>query len=197
MSTKREAQVKRKTTETNIQLTWDLDGTGKAQIQTGIAFLDHMLQLFALHGLFDLKITARGDLDVDYHHTVEDVGICLGTAFKEALGSGQGITRYASGLIPMDESLCQMAIDISNRPYFSFSNPFACEKVGGFDLELIKEFFIAFVNNAKITLHISILSGENSHHIAESCFKAFGVLLDEATQLDKRKKRIPSTKGVL
>lgn len=193
----RQAGMTRKTNETNIDLHFQIDGSGQSTIQTGIPFFDHMLHLFVVHGLFDMKLKAVGDIDVDGHHTVEDIGICLGSAFREALGDGTGICRYASGLIPMDEALCQIAIDISNRPYLAFHSQFALEKVGTFDLELVKEFFTAFVNNARVSLHIQILSGENMHHIAESCFKAFGIILDRATQLDPRKSNIPSTKGVL
>jgi len=194
----REATQLRKTKETDIQLTLILDGKGDTLIKTGIGFFDHMLTLFAVHGLFDLSIQAKGDLEVDDHHTVEDIGICLGLAFREAIGNGAGINRYASGIFPMDESLCQIAVDISNRPYLGFKIDFPFEKTGRFDMQLVKEFFQAFVTNAKISLHIQVLTGENMHHIAESCFKACGVVLDQATQLDPRKNQlIPSTKGVL
>ncbi|MFA5878960.1 MAG: imidazoleglycerol-phosphate dehydratase HisB [Candidatus Margulisiibacteriota bacterium] len=193
----RMAKVLRKTSETDIELEFNLDGTGKSQINSGIPFFDHMLILFAKHGLFDLTIKAKGDIQVDFHHTVEDIGIALGEAFKKALGDCYGINRYASGLCPMDESLAQIALDISGRPFLSFKPENIKGKTGEFDFELIKEFLTAFVNNAKITLHIDVLNGDNLHHIAESCFKGLGVILDQATQIDARKKSIPSTKGII
>jgi len=193
----REAKINRNTKETKISLTLNLDGQGKADINTGIPFLNHMLELFTKHGLFDLIINAKGDIDVDYHHTVEDIGICLGSAFQQALGTGKSITRYSSGLIPMDEALTQIAIDISGRPYLSFIAENLIGKTGDFDIDLLKEFFLAFVNNAKLTLHLQVLAGDNLHHIAESCFKGVGIKLDEATKIDNRKSDIPSTKGNL
>lgn len=193
----RKAQIKRHTNETQVQLTLNIDGSGKTAIQTGVSFFDHMLNLMAVHGLFDLDIQAKGDLDVDFHHTVEDVGICLGQALREALGDARGIQRYASGLLPMDESLCQMAIDISNRPHLTFIADFPKAKVGAFDVELAQEFFVALVNNARITLHVNVLQGTNLHHMMEACFKALGVYLSQALAVNPRKTGVPSTKGVM
>ncbi len=193
----RNGKINRKTSETDVNLQFTLDGSGQSSCQTGIPFLDHMLDLFATHGLFELTVEANGDLDVDFHHTTEDIGICLGLAFKEALGDAKGIYRYASGAIPMDESLCQMAIDISNRPHLSFNADLAKGKVGDFDVELVEEFFNAFVSNARVSLHIDIVAGTNLHHMIEACFKAFGVILDRATRHDPLKKGVPSTKGIL
>ena len=197
MSKKRVGTITRNTAETKINLQFDIDGDGQSTIDTGIGFFDHMLTLFAKHGLFDLTVKVDGDLDVDGHHSVEDVGICLGLAFRDAVGDAVGINRYASVIIPMDEALCQTAIDVSNRPALSMKHNFDKEKVGQFDSELVEEFFNAFVNNARINLHIDMLKGSNLHHKIEACFKAFGVCLDQATQLDPRKKGVPSTKGVL
>ncbi|RAP30780.1 imidazoleglycerol-phosphate dehydratase HisB [Candidatus Marinamargulisbacteria bacterium SCGC AG-414-C22] len=194
---KRQASIERNTKETQIKLTFAIDGEGKAAVATGVGFFDHMLDLFSKHGLFDLDLSVTGDLEIDAHHTVEDVGICLGQAFQQALGTGKGINRYASAIIPMDESLCQIAIDVSNRPALGFNHNFEKDKVGEFDSELVEEFFNAFVNNARINLHIDMLKGTNLHHKIEACFKAFGVCLDRATQRDPRKKDIPSTKGIL
>lgn len=193
----RVGKVSRKTNETQIDLTFKLDGTGKSKIKTDIPFFDHMLDLFTKHGIFDLDLNVKGDIDIDFHHSVEDTGICLGQAFREALGDSKGITRYASGLIPMDEALCQVAVDISNRPHLTFNYDAPKSKVGEFDIELAEEFFIAFVNNARITLHLDIIRGRNLHHIIEGCFKGLGIILDRATILDPRKAGIPSTKGIL
>jgi len=193
----RKASITRKTNETDITLDFAIDGAGTAIINTGIPFFDHMLNLFAKHGMFDLDLQMRGDIDIDYHHSVEDVGICLGQTFREALGNASGIQRYASGLIPMDEALCQMAVDISNRPVLVFDYAFPKTKIGTFDAELVEEFFQAFVSNARLSLHVKILAGSNLHHISESCFKALGIILDQATQIDPRKTGVPSTKGVL
>ena len=197
MTTPREHDIERETNETAIYLSLNVDGKGESSINTGIGFFNHMLELFSKHGLFDLTVKVKGDLDVDFHHTVEDVGICLGQAFHAALGDNKGITRYASVTVPMDEALCQCAIDISNRPHLSFSHTLTQEKVGTFDSELIDEFFQAFVNNARITLHLNLLAGSNTHHKIEACFKALGLCLDMATQLNPRKPGIPSTKGLL
>ena len=197
MSKKRTATVKRKTKETEISLTLNLDGSGKNSINTGIGFFDHMLDLFSTHGLFDLSVSVKGDLEIDGHHSVEDVGICLGEAFRTALGDARGINRYASGLYPMDEALCQIALDISNRPHLTFKADFAKTSVGTFDTELVEEFFNAFVNNGRITCHISYLYGQNLHHMIEGSFKGFGQCLDWATCINPRKKDVPSTKGVL
>ncbi len=194
----RTRSISRKTSETDIQLTLNVDGTGQSQIQTGAPFFDHMLTLFARHGLFDLEVSVLGDLDVDYHHSVEDVGICLGQAFREAIGDAKGITRYASGAIPMDETLCQVAIDVSNRAFLSFNAEFPKAKIGEFDAELVSEFFQAFVSHSRVTLHLDLIRGENLHHMSEACFKALGVVLSRALSIDPRKsEQIPSTKGVL
>ncbi len=193
----RKADKKRKTAETNIELILNIDGKGKSDINTGIGFMDHMLTLLAKHGLFDIKLKCKGDLDVDFHHTVEDIGIVLGTAFKEALGTKEGIRRYSDKYTPMDESLCLVVIDISGRPHLSFNVNFEKDKVGVFDTELIKEFFLAFVNTCGMTLHIKKVYGENTHHIIEAVFKGFGRTLDEATQIDSRIDGILSTKGVI
>lgn len=197
MNQSRQHSIKRETKETSIELDLTIDGQAKSNIHTGIGFFDHMLDLFTNHGLFNLNVTVKGDLHVDFHHSVEDVGICLGIAFKEALGDCKGITRFANVLVPMDEALCQCAIDICNRPFLGFVHNFDKEKVGDFDAELVEEFFNAFVNNARISLHLNILKGTNTHHKIESCFKALGQCLDKATQFDIRKSDIPSTKGIL
>jgi len=193
----RRSTVNRETNETKVELALNIDGDGSSTINTGIPFFDHMLDLFSKHGLFDLNLVVKGDLEVDYHHTVEDIGICLGNAFREALGDAKSINRYASGSIPMDESLCTIAVDISGRAYLSFNADIKPAKVGEFDVELTKEFFNALVSNARITLHLDLVRGENSHHIIESCFKGLGVVLDRATSLDTRKTGVPSTKGIL
>ncbi len=192
---KRTATITRDTKETSVSLEINLDGSGKSSIDTGIPFFNHMLELLTYHSEFDISIQSKGDIDVDFHHTVEDIGICLGQCFKEALKDGKGIARYASGLIPMDEALCQIAIDISNRPHLNFNCNFPKTKVGSFDIELAEEFFNAFCTNARITLHISLLSGTNLHHMIEACFKAFGIHLNKATSIQTN--RIPSTKGLL
>jgi imidazoleglycerol-phosphate dehydratase len=194
---KRNATIRRKTGETDIDLSFTLDGSGQSDINTGIAFFDHMLDLFTKHGHFDLNLTLNGDLAVDYHHSVEDAGICLGQAFKEALGDARGIQRYASGLIPMDEACCEMALDISNRPMLIFDCDLPKTKVGTFDVELVEEFFNAFVSNARVTLHIRIIRGTNLHHIIEACFKAFGRILGAASTQIPGRNDIPSTKGML
>jgi len=194
----RTSEINRKTKETDISLSLNLDGTGKSEINTGVGFFDHMLTLFASHGMFDLVVNCKGDLEVDAHHTVEDVGICLGKAFAEALGDMKGIKRYADKTIPMDESLVLVAVDISGRPYLSLNLEVPAKKVGNFDTELVSEFFLSFVRNAKLTLHINKLAGRNTHHIIEGCFKAFGRTMDEATCFDPRREGVlPSTKGVL
>jgi imidazoleglycerol-phosphate dehydratase len=194
----RKATIKRKTKETDINLTWNLDGKGTNKINTGIPFFDHMLQLFSAHGLFDLDLKVKGDIEVDFHHTVEDVGICMGQAYREAIDNAKGITRFASCIIPMDETLCQIAIDVSGRPYFEWNRDSVESKNGVFNGELAEAFFSAFVDNARITLHIDLLRGKNLHHMLEACFKAFGICLDQATMFDDRKKgAIPSTKGIL
>jgi len=193
----RKASITRKTNETDIQLSFSIDGTGKNAIDTGVPFLDHMLDLFSKHGLFDLELTVKGDTEIDDHHTVEDIGICLGQALKEALGDSKGITRYASVNLPMDEALAEVAMDLCNRPTLCFSYEFEKPKVGSFDTELVLEFFNAFANNSRLALHIDVRRGLNVHHIIEAIFKGVGVCLDRATQIDPRKDSVPSTKGVL
>ncbi len=194
----RTAAVKRDTAETQISLAINLDGTGKAEIATGIGFLDHMLTLLARHSLIDMTIAAKGDLEVDDHHTAEDIGIALGQAFKEALGDKKGITRYADCLMPMDETLTRVAVDISGRPFLVFRTAFPTQKIGTFDSELVREWFQAFTMNAGLTLHIETLYGANSHHIAESCYKGLARVLRQSVAVDARMKdRVPSTKGTL
>jgi len=187
----------RTTNETEIDISLSVDGAGKSDIATGVGFLDHMLTLWAVHGLFDLKIKARGDVHVDYHHTVEDVGICLGMAFARALGDLKGIRRYGFQILPMEEALATVAIDICKRPYLVFNVAFPTEKVGAFDTELVEEFLRAVVVNSGITLHVNVEYGKNSHHISEAVFKALGRAMDKATLLDMRVKGVPSSKGKL
>lgn len=194
----RKFDVKRKTAETDIELSLNIDGKGNSEINTGCGFLDHMLTLFARHGRFDLKVKCVGDVNVDYHHSVEDIGICLGQAFCAALGDMKGIYRYGNIILPMDEALVLCAVDISGRPHLEYGLEIPTQKVGDFDCELAYEFFIAFVRNSKMTLHIKSLAGTNSHHIIEGAFKAFGRTLDAATKINSEyKDEIPSTKGVL
>lgn len=194
----RESKIERKTFETDISLSLNIDGTGKSVINTGIGFLDHMLTLFAKHGRFDMEITCKGDTYVDFHHSAEDIGIVLGKAFREALGDMRGINRYADIMLPMDETLVLGAVDISGRSYLVFDVEFTSQKIGDFDTELVKEFFEAFASNAGITLHIKKIHGGNSHHIAEACFKAAARIMGKACEVDERfKNEIPSTKGVL
>src|ERR671927_714862 len=194
----RSASVSRRTAETDVNVSIALDGTGRAEISTGVGFLDHMLELFARHGLFDLTVKVTGDLHVDQHHTTEDTGIALGQAFLQALGDKKGIARYADVHLPMDETLTRVAVDVSGRPFLVFRTTFPTEKVGAFDTELVREFFQAFAMNAGLTLHIETLYGENSHHIAESCFKGLARALRQAVAVDPREgERIPSTKGAL
>lgn len=194
----RTSEIKRATAETDISLTINLDGTGKSEIETGCGFLDHMLTLFARHGRFDLNITCQGDTYVDDHHTVEDIGIALGKAFKEALGDKKGITRYGSTVLPMDESLILSAVDLSGRGYLGYALEIPTEKVGTFDTELVEEFFLGFIRNAECTLHIRQLAGSNSHHIIEGAFKSVARSLKAAVAIDASyADEIPSTKGVL
>ncbi len=198
MNAARRAEIARTTSETDIRLSLDLDGTGRAEIATGVGFFDHMLTALARHGMLDLTVTARGDLHIDDHHTVEDVGIVLGQAVRRALGDKRGIRRYGSALIPMDEALAEAAIDISGRPFLAWSVPFQREKIGTFDTELVEEFFRAFAFNAGITLHVTLKAGTNAHHVAEGCFKALARALRMAVEPDPRAAgAIPSTKGVL
>jgi imidazoleglycerol-phosphate dehydratase len=194
----RKATVTRKTKETDIVVTVGLDGSGAASIASGIGFLDHMLEQLARHSLIDLAVKAKGDLHIDQHHTTEDIGIALGQALKEALGDRAGITRYADVNLPMDEALTRCAIDVSGRPYLVWKVNFTRAKIGDFDTELFREFFLAFAQNAGITLHVETLYGRNNHHIAETCFKAVARALRAAVALDPRQgKRVPSTKGTL
>ena len=194
----RTALIERKTKETEISVSLDLDGDGAGMVDTGIGFLDHMLDSFARHSAIDLKIKARGDLHIDFHHTTEDTGIVIGQAVKKALGNSKGIRRFGSALIPMDETLTRAAIDVSGRPYFVWKVSFTKPKLGDMDTELFKEWFQAFAQNAGVTLHIENLYGENNHHIAESCFKACARALREAVAIDQRiEDLIPSTKGAL
>lgn len=189
--------IERETKETKISMQLDLDGSGNSSVNTGIGFMDHMLTGFAKHGFFDLKVQAAGDLQVDCHHTVEDLGIVLGLAIKETLGDKVGIKRYGSFLLPMDETLVMCAIDLSGRPYFSFDCDFATERVGYFETQTVKEFFYAVSYAAGMNLHIKLISGENDHHKIEAMFKAFAKALDMATSFEPRSNDVLSTKGVL
>lgn len=194
----REATIERKTAETEIKLSLNLDGSGKAEIQSGIGFLDHMLTLFASHARFDLKLSCKGDTWVDDHHSAEDIGICLGQALREALGEKRGINRYGSFLLPMDEALIQVALDLSGRSCLCFGLEFPTEKIGTFDTELVEEFFEAFTRHALMNLHIRQLAGKNSHHIAEGAFKGVARALKEAVAIDPANGgAVPSTKGTL
>jgi imidazoleglycerol-phosphate dehydratase len=194
----RTGAVTRKTKETDVSVEVNLDGQGRAEVGTGIGFLDHMLDLLARHSRMDITVKAKGDLHIDQHHTTEDVGIALGQAVKQALGDMKGITRYADVHMPMDEALTRVAIDISGRPYLVFSAEFARDKVGAFDTELVEEWFRAFATNAGVTLHVACLYGSNDHHIAESCFKGLARALRVATSIDPRAAgEVPSTKGSL
>jgi len=194
----RSAAIKRKTGETDIAVSVALDGTGEAKIASGVGFLDHMLTLLARHALFDIEVSCKGDLEIDQHHSVEDIGIALGQAFKQALGNKKGITRYAHSYLPMDETLSRVAVDVSGRPFLVFKTEFAREKIGEFDTELVREWFQAFAINAGVTLHVETLYGDNAHHIAESCFKGLARALRSAVAIDPREEgRVPSTKGSL
>ncbi len=194
----RAASVSRRTNETDVQVSVALDGTGRAEVSTGVGFLDHMLELLARHALFDLEVKVTGDLHVDQHHTTEDAGIALGQAFLQALGDKRGVTRYADVSLPMDETLTRVAVDISGRAFLVFRTRFPTEKIGAFDTELVREWFQAFAMNAGITLHVETLYGENSHHVAESCFKGLARALRAAVAVDRREgDRVPSTKGTL
>lgn len=193
----RQADITRKTAETDVTLSLYLDGEGTSKIETGCGFLDHMLTLFARHGGFDIEISADGDTYVDYHHLVEDVGICLGLAFAEALGDLRGAARYGDIILPMDEALILAAVDLSGRGFFACELDLPAEKVGDFDTELTEEFFIAFARNGRLTLHVQQLAGKNSHHIIEGCFKAVSRAMKKAVFLEPGNNTIPSTKGVL
>jgi imidazoleglycerol-phosphate dehydratase len=191
------AEISRQTKETQIKLSLNLDGSGKGSIQTGVGFFDHMLDLLSRHSLIDLSVEAKGDLEVDAHHTVEDVGIVLGQALEKALGDKRGIYRYGWAIVPMDESLAQVAIDLSGRPAFVFNVKFKSESIGGFPVELVEEFLKAFCTNARMNLHVSVPYGTNNHHISEAIFKALAKALRQATSADPRNADVPSTKGSL
>ncbi|MDK2901864.1 MAG: imidazoleglycerol-phosphate dehydratase [Thermosediminibacterales bacterium] len=193
----RKGEIHRKTGETEIKVNMNLDGEGIGRINTPIPFLNHMLELFTKHSLFDLELTASGDVEVDFHHTVEDIGICLGKAFNKALGDKRGIKRFCSAFIPMDEALVLLAADISGRPFLKYDVSIPAERVGNFDTELVEEFFRAFVNSGNFTLHVRLIEGKNAHHIIEAVFKALGRVLSGAVELDSRIKGVPSTKGIL
>lgn len=189
--------ITRTTAETSINLDFAIDGSGQTDIKTGVGFFDHMLTAFTKHGLFDLKVECDGDIEVDQHHTVEDIGIVLGQAFNESIGTKEGINRYATVSTPMDEALATASIDISGRSFLVFNVEGLKDKVGDFDTELVEEFFHAFVSHSRVTLHINVAYGKNSHHIIEAVFKAFGRALDEASAINPKIKGIPSTKGLL
>jgi imidazoleglycerol-phosphate dehydratase len=193
----RSGTIERKTKETDIVVAVELEGSGKAEIETGMPFFNHMLDSFSRHGLFDIKIQARGDLEVDYHHTVEDVGLALGEAFKKALGDKHGIRRFGEASCPLDETLAKVVIDLSGRPYLSYNVKIRPGRVGSFDTDLPHEFYAAFTNQLGMNLHIDVIRGENPHHIIEACFKAFARAMDMATGFDERIRGVLSTKGSL
>jgi imidazoleglycerol-phosphate dehydratase len=193
----RSAAIARQTNETNIKLSLNVDGEGQSELISDVPFLNHMLDLFTKHGQFDLQVDAIGDVDIDDHHTVEDIGICLGQALLNALGDKKGIKRYASVTVPMDEALAQVIIDVSNRPHLEYRAQYPSEIVGSFHVELVHEFLWKFALEARITLHVIVHYGQNTHHMIEAVFKALGRALDEATAIDPRVKGVPSTKGVL
>jgi imidazoleglycerol-phosphate dehydratase len=191
------ATITRATRETAIELTLNLDGTGKTSVSTGIGFFNHMLELFGAHGLFDLEVKATGDLEVDFHHTVEDTGLTLGQALAEALGNKAGLRRYGAFYLPMDEALVRVVVDCSGRPFLRYEAPAGVEAIGQFPFQLVEEFLRAFAMQAKVTLHVDVLAGKDAHHIAEAIFKGLARALDQATQIDGRVQGIPSTKGAL
>ncbi len=198
MSSSRQAEIKRKTNETDVSIFLNIDGNGISEIDTGIPFLDHMLNQISSHGLFDLNIRAIGDTQIDDHHTNEDVGIALGKAFTKALGERKGINRFGHFFAPLDEALVQVTLDCSGRPHLSYDLKLKAPRIGNYDTELVREFFIAFVNNSGITLHINQIQGTNSHHIVEACFKAFSRAMRMASEIDiRRSGTIPSSKGML
>ena len=197
MSRSRTASIDRQTAETKIQLKLSIDGTGKSQIQTGVGFLDHMLTLLAKHGLFDLEINCQGDTHVDAHHTTEDIGICLGQALRQALGDKRGIQRYGYSVLPMEETLVTVSVDLSGRNYMVFNAPMNAAKIGDFDSELVEDFWYAFASNAMCNLHVLLHYGRNTHHIAEGIFKGAARALRSACSLDPRQEDVPSTKGTL
>lgn len=193
----RTASIERNTNETQIKLKLEVDGEGKAEIKTPVPFMNHMLDLWTKHGVFDLNIDANGDVDIDDHHTTEDIGICLGVAFKDALGDKKGIKRYGNAFVPMDETLAQVVVDLSNRPHLEFRAELPTAKVGTFDTELVHEFLWKFALESRMNLHVIVHYGTNTHHIIEAIFKALARALDEATTVDPRIKGVPSTKGML
>ncbi|MGM9926273.1 MAG: imidazoleglycerol-phosphate dehydratase HisB [Bacillus sp. (in: firmicutes)] len=193
----RKGKVERKTGETNIKLAYEIDGEGKSALDTGVPFMNHMLDLFAKHGHFNLEVDAKGDIDVDGHHTTEDIGICLGQAIVQALGDKKGIKRYGNAFVPMDETLAQVVIDLSNRPHLEFRAELPAQKVGTFDTELVHEFLWKLALEARMNLHVIVHYGKNTHHIIEAIFKALARALDEATMIDSRVKGVPSSKGML
>lgn len=193
----RSSQITRKTNETNIELYFSIDGEGKSHLDTGVPFLDHMLDLFTKHGQFDLTVKAVGDIEIDYHHTVEDIAICLGNVLREALGDKNGIKRYGNCFVPMDETLAQVVIDLSNRPHLEYRAQFPSQQVGQFPTELVHEFMSKLASEARMNLHVILHYGMNTHHMIEAIFKALGRALDEATIIDPRVKGVPSTKGKL
>jgi imidazoleglycerol-phosphate dehydratase len=198
MESSRQANVERITNETQIKLHFSIDGDGKSQLETSVPFLTHMLDLFTSHGKFNLAVDAKGDNEIDDHHTTEDIGICLGQALRVALGDKKGIKRYGNAFVPMDEALAQVVVDLSNRPHFEFhGGDFTSQKVGTFDTELVQEFLWKFALEARMNLHVIIHYGQNTHHMIEAVFKALGRALDEATLLDPRVVGVPSTKGML
>ncbi|MDQ0220024.1 imidazoleglycerol-phosphate dehydratase HisB [Peribacillus cavernae] len=193
----RVANIERNTNETNIKLDFSIDGEGTSSIETGVPFMTHMLDLFTKHGHFDMTVDAKGDIEVDGHHTTEDIGICLGQALVKALGDKKGIRRYGNAFVPMDEALAQVVVDLSNRPHLEFRASFPSQKVGCFDTELVHEFLWKLALEARMNLHVIVHYGQNTHHMIEAVFKALGRALDEATSIDPRVKGIPSTKGML
>ncbi|MCA0991652.1 imidazoleglycerol-phosphate dehydratase HisB [Pseudalkalibacillus hwajinpoensis] len=197
MSEERKSSISRETSETSINLSFGVDGSGKTDLQTGVPFLTHMLDLFTKHGKFDLAIAANGDTEVDDHHTTEDIGICLGEALKQALGSKEGIKRYGNAFVPMDDALAQVVVDLSNRPHLEYRVELPSNRVGTFDTELVHEFLWKLAIEARMNLHVIVHYGHNTHHIIEAIFKALGRALDEATLIDPRVKGVPSTKGML
>jgi len=197
MTKKRTSRIQRKTLETEIELSLNLDGTGQSKIMTGVGFLDHMLTLFATHGQFDLNVHCKGDTNVDAHHTTEDIGICLGSALSEALGDKRGIQRYGHMVLPMEETLVTVSVDLSGRNYVVFRAPMTAQKIGQFDSELIEDFWFAFASNARCNYHVLLHYGRNCHHIAEAIFKASARALRVACQIDPHRSEIPSTKGTL
>ncbi|MGE6204107.1 imidazoleglycerol-phosphate dehydratase HisB [Guptibacillus hwajinpoensis] len=197
MGEERKSSISRETSETSINLSFGIDGSGKTDLQTGVPFLTHMLDLFTKHGKFDLAIAANGDTEVDDHHTTEDIGICLGEALKQALGTKEGIKRYGNALVPMDDALAQVVVDLSNRPHLEYRVELPSNRVGTFDTELVHEFLWKLAIEARMNLHVIVHYGHNTHHIIEAIFKALGRALDEATLIDPRVKGVPSTKGML